>query len=107
MNKSLLKRMLTEVSVKTLSGMLVSYAEEAAENEDVTEDVLENIACIELIIAELKSRGGVKQERKRDSRRKPAGGDVDGSVREESGELQRTQFGTTPTIRVGNGAIGE
>lgn len=107
MNKTLLKRMLTEVSVKTLGGMLVSYAEEAATAEDVTEDVLETVASIEMIIAELKSRGGTKPERKRDSRRKSNGGDADGSVREESGEFQRTQFGATPTIRVGNEAVTE
>jgi hypothetical protein len=107
MNRTLLKRMATEVSVKTLGGMLVSYAENAAETEEVTEDVLEVIASIELILAELKLRGGVKPERKRDSRRKQNGGEADGSVRTESGELQREQSETTGTIRVGNGALRE
>lgn len=107
MNRTLLKRMATEVSVKTLGGMLVSYAEETAAYEEVTEDVLETIASIELILAELKSRGGVKPEKRRDSRRKPNGGESDGSIREESGQLQREQSATTGTIRVGNGAVRE
>jgi len=107
MNRTLLKRMATEVSVKTLGGMLVSYAENAAENDEVTDDVLEIIASIETLIAEMKSRGGTKPERKRDSKRKPAGGGSDGSIRTEGGQLQREQHASTATIRVGNGAERE
>ncbi|WP_337102310.1 hypothetical protein [Paenibacillus sp. YIM B09110] len=106
MNKTLLKQMASEVSVKTLGGMLVNYAEMAAEFDEVTEEMLNVVDTLETLIAELKSRGGIKPEKKRDSRRKN-GGDSDGSVRTESGELQREQSAATPTIRVGNGALRE
>lgn len=107
MNRTLLKRMATEVSVKTLGGMLVSYAEETATCDEVTDETFEVISSIELIIAELKSRGGVKPERKRDSRRKPNGGEADGSVRTQGDQLQREQSATAGTIRLGNGAVRE
>jgi len=99
--------MATEVSVKTLGGMLVSYAESATVDEEVTDEVIETLAVIEMLIAELRSRGGVKPEKRRDSRRKPAGGGDDGSVSAESGQLQREQSATAGTIRLGNGAVRE
>lgn len=107
MNRTLLKRMASEVSVKTLGGMLASYAESIADEDEVTEETLDVIASIETLIAEIKARGGIKPEKKRDSRRKQTGGESDGSVRTESGELQREQSAATPTIRVGNGALRE
>ncbi|TCM89585.1 hypothetical protein EV294_11250 [Paenibacillus sp. BK033] len=108
MDKALLKRMAGEVSVKTLGGMLVNYAQSIATHNTITNDLLDDIAAIETLIAELKSRGGVTEKKREGKRRKPAEGDnVNGSVHPESGELQREQSEPTGTIRLGNGAVRE
>lgn len=111
MNKTLLKRMATEVSVKTLGGLLVNYAEQIADNEEVTEETLEVLASIETVIVEMKTRGGVKPERKRKAQQTNGvingGGSDDGSIRTESGQLQRSESTPAGALRLGNGPVRE
>ena len=59
MSKALLKKMAGEVSVTTLGGFLVSYAEQINQ-EEVGEEALETIAAIEIITSEIKSRKAKK-----------------------------------------------
>lgn len=94
-SKSLLRKMAAEVSVETLGGLLADYSGRIADREAVTADTLEDVAAIELIVAEIKSRGGIRPERQK--RSKPevvnvignnggAAPDV-GSIRTQSGQL--------------------
>ncbi|MFC4103587.1 hypothetical protein [Paenibacillus xanthanilyticus] len=85
MNKTLLKQMVREVSVPTLAGLLVDYAETMTE-EDA--DISETLNAIETIVAELRSRTAPKPERR---------------SRKKAEEPQPE----TPRTFIGNGGAGE
>lgn len=106
MDKALLKRMAGEVSVKTLGGMLVNYAQSIATKNAITNELLDDITAIETLIAELKSRGGVTEKRREGKRKKQTEGDnADGSVRTESGQLQREESEPGSVTEMGNGSL--
>lgn len=95
MSKALLRKMVKEVSDPTLGGLLADYSGRIAEREVVGTDTIEDVAAIELILAEMKTRGGVKSESRRS---KPVeqppivignNGGATHEVRSEGGQLQR------------------
>lgn len=57
-NKALLKRMATEVSVTILAEMIVDYAQGITDADEVDDAVLEVIGAIETLTTEIKSRSG-------------------------------------------------
>ncbi|GGF88650.1 hypothetical protein [Paenibacillus abyssi] len=98
-SKTLLKRMVGEVSVPVLGGLLSDYSARITERDEVDADLLEEVSAIETILTELKARGGVKSDRqRRKDRAKPAeetpviatiGGGVREPIRAEAGSIQR------------------
>lgn len=72
MNITLLKKMSREVSVPILGGLLADYTQTIASADEVDADLLEVITAVDVIIAELKSRGGsAGTTQKRKPRTKP------------------------------------
>lgn len=69
MSKTLLKKMAGEVSQPILGGLLVDYAQQVTDAEEVTEELA---AAIEILSAELKSRvsGASNSQRSRKQRAK-------------------------------------
>lgn len=91
MSKALLRKMVKEVSDPTLGGLLADYSGRIAEREVVSTDTIEDVAAIELILAEMKTRGGVKSESRRSKPPIVIGnnGGATHEVRSEGGQLQR------------------
>lgn len=55
-NKSLLKKMVGEVSISTLCELLAGYANSITETEEGSEEMIEILGSIDTVVSELKSR---------------------------------------------------